>query len=122
MYVDPMKPDSREGNLPKWAQQMFGNLRRRTMEAEKQRDDARLATDPDGSDAVLDVHADVPIGLGKNRRVTFVFRSYESGGPLDWIEVYRNRDNPNQVEVSGSRTLTIRPHVTNVISVNVEPH
>lgn len=117
MYLDPMKPDSREGSLPKWAQQMLGDLRRRTMNAEKDRDDARLATRPDESDAIMDPYDAIPIGLGSKPKVTFVLSRDDKGEPLSTVDVRLSRDYPNALELLGSSSLNIRPQVTNVIQV-----
>jgi hypothetical protein len=116
-YVDPMKPDPREAKLPLWAKTMLGDLRRRTMNAEKDRDDARLATKPDESDAIMDPYDAIPIGLGSKPKVTFILRRDDAGEPVSTVDVRLSRDYPNSLELLGSSSLNIRPQVTNVIQV-----
>jgi hypothetical protein len=121
-YQDPMKPDPREGNLPKWAQGLLGDMRRRTLDAEKGEQEARLATDPVNSDMIIDRYGKTPIGLGKGHRlrVTCVLTRDHDDDPLDWVD-FRLSDQGHglgrSVEVSASSTLNIQPQVTNVIYV-----
>jgi hypothetical protein len=116
-YVDPMKPDVREAKLPVWAKEMIVNLRRRTVNAETDRAADRLATKPGESDALIDRHDDIPIGLGPRPKITFVLSRDEQGKPVRTIEVRLSRDYPGTLELMGSSTMHIRPQVTNVIQV-----
>jgi hypothetical protein len=121
-YQDPKKPDPREGNLPKWAQELLSNLRRRAREAEKGEQEARLATDPVGSDMIIDRYGKTPIGLGRGPqlRVTAVLTRDHDDDPLDWVEFRISESGhgiTRAVEITASSTLNIQPQVTNVIHV-----
>jgi hypothetical protein len=82
-------PDPREDRLPAWVRQQFATLRRRTEDAEQERADARLATDPAESDTVLDAYADIPIGLGKEAIVRFRLGDEER---MEWIDAKVSHD------------------------------
>lgn len=116
-HLPNIDPDSREAKLPVWAQEILDNARRRVKDAEKEAEAARLATDPATSRAILDPHAAIPIGLGKNPKVTFVLSRRPDGDPLSYIEVRMSHDFPDKLELMASSTLHIRPQVTNVIQV-----
>jgi hypothetical protein len=120
-YLDPMSPDPREGGLPKWAQTMLGDLRRHALDSQRAADAARLATDPKGSGAILDPYSDIPIGLGRNPKITFVFSRDGQGEPNDTIDVRLSSDRPGAIELMGSAGLSIRPQVTNMIHVWPDP-
>lgn len=112
MRTEPIPAeDPREDKLPVWAQDRLRRLRRLAQEAQEVARDARLETDPEGSHAVLDVHGEVPVGLGKDPEVTFYLEGGES------VTVRRNRQDPFRLEVSGSRAITLRPRVANVVEV-----
>jgi hypothetical protein len=117
--ADPREPQDRETRLPVWAQDVLADLRRKLADAEAARDAALLATDPAGSDAVLNPYADLPIGLGRETLVRF---------PLDrddWLDVRRAGKSmhepwPHRLQVMGSHPLIIRSSSSNVITVAVE--
>lgn len=114
MKMDPpMVADPREAGLPKWAQAKLAEARRRVEMAERVARDARLATRPEESDAVLDQYGDVPVGLGKAPEVTFRLAGKET------VTVRQRRGEPGVLEVSGSSSLAIRPQVSNVVTVAV---
>ena len=116
-YQDPTIPDPREGNLPKWAQDLLNDLRRITNEAREGADDARLATDPFGSDMLIDAYDRIPIGLGTRPKLKVVLgRRQPDGDPIDYVDVRLTEDGKG-IELMGSATLSIRPQVTNVIQV-----
>ena len=122
-YLPKIDYDSREANLPVWAQEVLNNARVRTQHAEDAAQEALLATEPDESTALLNMHADIPIGLGKAPKVGFVFSRAADGRPLDYIEVRHTSHVggtsgvPYGVELHASATINIRPQVTNVIQV-----
>lgn len=57
--------DPREEKLPRWAQQELDRLRRKVADAERLAEEARLATKPEESDAILYPYDEVPVGLGR---------------------------------------------------------
>lgn len=114
MRTEPIPAaDPREDKLAVWAQDRLNRLRRIATEAQEAARDARLATKPEESHAVLDVHGEIPVGLGKDPEVTF----YLEGG--ECVTVRRRRTDPYTLEVSGSRAMAIRPRVANVVEVMV---
>jgi hypothetical protein len=122
-YLPNIDYDSREANLPVWAKEILSHARIRTQNAETAAEEALLATDPANSTAILNMHADIPIGLGENPKVCFVFSRAADGRPLDYIEVRHTTHVggtsgvPYGVELHASATINIRPQVTNVIQV-----
>lgn len=112
MRTEPIpEPDPREDKLPVWAQDRLTRLRRLAREAQEVARDARLGTKPEESHAVLDAYGEVPVGLGKDPEVTFRLEGGES------VTVRRRRTDPRLLEVSGSRAITLRPRVANVVEV-----
>lgn len=122
-YLPNIDPDSREAKLPVWAQELLSNARIRVQAAETHAEEALLATNPDTSTALLNMHAEIPIGLGEHPKVCFVFSRAADGRPLDYIEVRHTSHVggtsgvPYGVELHASATIDIRPQVTNVIQV-----
>ena len=110
--------DPREAKLPVWARTYIERLRRVAQDAERDRDEARLATNPAESDTVLDAYASIPIGLGKSPNVRFRLGSEERS---EWIDVRTHRDHEGKtyVEVRSGDSLLIRPQVTNVVRIEV---
>lgn len=105
--------DPREEKLPVWAKTLLVNMRQRVENAESRAEEARLATDPAGSDTLIHFYDDVPIGLGRGERVRFL-----PGGPGDqlaWVNVRVRRS--GDIEVMASHMLTVRPEATNVVAV-----
>lgn len=122
-YLPKIDYDGREANLPVWAQEILSNARIRVQAAETHAEEALLATNPDTSTALLNMHAEIPIGLGEHPKVCFVFTRRPDGSPLDYIEV-RHATHVGAtsgveygVELHASGTINIRPQVTNVIQV-----
>ncbi|MEV0267700.1 hypothetical protein AB0H43_02905 [Hamadaea sp. NPDC050747] len=105
-----MSYDPREGKLPKWAQDLLADLRRKVEDAETRAEEARYATDPEGSDAVLYPHADVPVGLGDHAQVRFKL------GPRkhDYADLRVER---GALLVSGGQYLSIEPASGNLARV-----
>lgn len=107
------KVDPREVKLPRWAFDKI-NLLRRVLKAEGQRaDEARLATDPDGSSAVLDRFDGIPVGLGADAKVVFKL--------ADGYEVHA-RVVGGRLELmgtggGGSSAMVIQPQVTNTVII-----
>lgn len=116
--------DPREAKLPAWARSMIDSLRRE-YEAERRRaDEARLATDPAGSSAILAPHDErSPVGLGHDAMVRFklngeVARLAPSGAQLPYVDCYREKS--GGLYVRGSDTLALRPRADNVVHVWVQ--
>jgi hypothetical protein len=103
--------DAREARLPLWAQELIRSLRRERDEAETAADDARLATKPDESSAVLHPYSDIPIGLGRDARVRF------KTGRNSWLDVQVRGD---AIEVMGARCLELHAQSGNVFQLKCE--
>jgi hypothetical protein len=110
-------PDPREEKLPAWARRQLAALRaeathERAVAAVAVEDAKRVrqGTNPDESSAILHPYDEVPVGLGPDARVRFKL------GPHNWIDV-RVTDNGKAVDVTGGRTLIIRPQCGNVITI-----
>jgi hypothetical protein len=110
----PLAVDEREAKLPRWAQELISDLRHKTADAEEVAERAVLATNPEGSDAVLSPHSEAPIGLGK--RPVASYRVPFLGQPNGWIQV-RLADEGHGVNLMGSSSIIIEPHVTNSITI-----
>ncbi|MCG8926612.1 hypothetical protein [Lentzea sp. CC55] len=110
-----LEPDPREAGLPRWVQNKLERLRdsariaaREVEYADRRAEEARLATLPAESDAILTAASDeVPIGLGKEPRVKF--RPNAPDGK--YIEVWLEHD---VVWVRGPWGLVIHPYSGNV--------
>ena len=61
----------RERRLPKWAQEELSMLRRDNERLAQAAEQARLATDPFGSDTYIDRHRDGEVGLGNGTPIGF---------------------------------------------------
>lgn len=57
-----VRVDPREEKLPKWAREEFARLRRRAVDADRDAETARLATDPAQSDTLIEPYKPVPVG------------------------------------------------------------
>ncbi|GAB3847354.1 hypothetical protein GCM10029963_28700 [Micromonospora andamanensis] len=117
-------PDPREAKLPRWARDEMARLRKvadqceaRIAEAERQAERARLATDPDGSDTVLEPYGD-EIGLGNGKRVRFRLPGRDR--LRQWVDVRVTRY--GTVELMGGDALTLHPSASNVLNVAVRDH
>lgn len=108
--VQSMTPDERETRLPVWAQDIINTLRRRTRQAEEALAEYAASTDPENSPAVVDPYSDNPRGLSLT---TINFRLGD-----EIVQVGVKGESLEISAVNGG--LTIRPHVSNVISVKVE--
>lgn len=107
-----MSFDPREDKLPRWAQDLLAKLRRERDDAEQRADEARYATDPDGSSAVLHPWADIPVGLGADARVRFKL------GPSFYVDARVNRD--RELELRACGPLVLIPQVSNVVRIRPE--
>jgi hypothetical protein len=86
--------------------------------AERAANEARLATAPDESDALIDAYAPVPIGLGLGTRVRFLPGGPGTGDHRAWIDV--RVDSWGFVEVMGGGPLVVAPHSSNVLRIDLE--
>ncbi|WP_329793848.1 hypothetical protein V1227_18705 [Lentzea sp. DG1S-22] len=110
-----LAPDAREDKLPRWAREKLDRLRdsaqiaaREVEYADRRAEEARLATRPEESDAVLVAASDeVPIGLGKEPRVRFRPNAPDSR----YIDVWLEHD---VIWVRGPWELAIHPYSGNV--------
>lgn len=113
MRTAPLATDEREAKLPVWAQELVKDLRRIATNATRERDEARLATNPYSSDAILQPYAEVPIGLGAEPNVRFKLALKE------YVDV-RLMDSPMRVlYVAGSDQIAIRPRSGNTATIEV---
>lgn len=107
------KVDPREAKLPAWVRAEFDRLRRRTENAERDRDEARLATDPSTSDTVLDPYNDIPIGLGKGTAIRF---RLGSEGRMEWADAKVRHDRDGAyMQIRSGGTMTIEPRSGNLV-------
>lgn len=108
--------DERESKLPRWVQDKLISMRRIAREAVDANEQARLASDPDGSNTLLDCYEETPIGLGKGTEVRFLVGE----NSLDYIDV-KVRQDPNgpYLHVAGGDSLLVFPQATNVVSVRM---
>lgn len=109
--------DPREDRLPVWAARRIKELRRLLVEAEADRDAARLATNPDTSTAILDPYAPIPIGLSDGH-VRFILGDRHRNCWVD-ARVVIDRDDRYLQIVAGSG-LALEPRASNVIHVRLD--
>lgn len=110
------KPDEREAKLPKWAQEMLKDARRRTERAEKERDEARRGTAPEESRAVRYFYDEIPLGLGARPNVRFTLQPGAYGHSYRYVDV-RVSESERRVEIMGGRSIFIEPVSSNVVHV-----
>ena len=104
----------RETRLPKWAQEELATLRRRVEVAERLAEDARLATDPAGSTALLTRGIDDPIGLGAHANIDFV---------IDERHVIHVRVVDGELDLNSSGgAIAVLPRATNAARIGVLTH
>lgn len=116
MTIKIDKPDPREERLPKWAQEMIQDARRRTERAEKARDKARQGTDPQGSRAVRYFYDEIPLGLGARPNVRFTLEPGGYGHSYRYVDV-RISESDRRVEIMGGRSIHIEPVSSNVVHI-----
>lgn len=107
--------DPREERLAKWARDLIDDLRRKVEDAEREAEEARLATRPDETDTVIQPYDDIPIGLPKGERVRF--RLGPPGDLRHYLEVRVADD--FTVEVMAGASLRVYPRASNVILLQV---
>ena len=114
-----MKPKGKREKLPKWAQNEFEVLERRLQEA-RARINELLSTeptlvqlDPHGVDINEDAHF-----LPDNTRVRFIPDGDHANSYRKFIDVYLEG---NEVVVHAGHQMLVLPHVTNKLSVKLEP-
>jgi hypothetical protein len=111
-----MKPDPREAKLPLWAKTMLGDMRRRTLRAEKERDEARQDTDPGASRGVRYFYDEIPLGLGARPNVRFTLEPGAYDHSYRYVDV-RISESARRVEIMGGRSIHIEPVSSNVVHV-----
>lgn len=115
---DELATDPRETKLPIWAQKELARLRRKVEDAERRATEARLSNGPEDSDTLLDPYDETPIRLPRGTKVRFVL-----GKSYDYVDVQilRRREEGPYVELMGQQQLVIRPQVSNVVRVQIDP-
>jgi hypothetical protein len=109
-----LQPDPREDRLPAWAQNLIRDLRRTAAETIRSAQEARLATDPDGSLVQIGAYRDeTPIGLGDQ---TITFRSSKNAA---WDQAVQVRPHRGGIEIRGIGVegLRVEPNSINAIRV-----
>lgn len=111
--------DDREARLPKWAQDKLERMRHMLADATALAEQARLATDPEGSSVLIHRHGDEPIGLGD---ATIEYRT-GGGRLLVYVDKARAGVKPGEaIQVQGyDGRLTIEPASSNTIIVRNVP-
>ena len=109
-----LEPDAREVKLPVWAQDTINGLRREYENERKRADAARLETDPEHSNAIIDAHDErAAVGLG-DATVRFKLPgSTRNGAP--YVECSVSED--GRLYVRGSDSIALAPWAGNVIKV-----
>lgn len=108
--------DDRENKLPVWAREKLADARRRVKDAERQATEARLATAPDESRAVMYRYAEVPVGLGANPTVRFTLKPGGWDHSFRYVDV-RINERGDGVEIMGGRSITVQPQTSNVVQI-----
>lgn len=103
--------DPREEKLPKWAREEFARLRRRTADAERDAEVARLATSASESDTLIEPYEPVPVGLGNGTLVRFLLGD-------DHVDVRVKRESwGTYAEVMAGERVSVRPQSSNVVQL-----
>lgn len=126
--MSTLDPDPREEKLPRWAQVLLCELRREVASAKATAQAARLATDPEGSDMVLDPYKN-RIGLGKSPLIHVPGRNRMRGGvigvavPFGYeAEHYAGGEGAPVLDLrSDYGTLILRPIASNRVFLTVTP-
>ncbi len=105
-------PDSREANLPKWAQYLIDGLRARISEAERA---TRLMRGEEASRVTLGARSDDPQYLPA--RQTIRFQLDEADSILGFVEVRLRGDH---IEIMGGRGIAVLPRAANVVHITLE--
>lgn len=96
---------------PLWVHDMVAGLIRDREAAEKAAHDARLATNPDETNTLIDPYGKPPVGLPNDTSVRF---------RLTGDEYVDCRIKDGELHIMGSSTLKITPNVSNVVTVSTE--
>jgi hypothetical protein len=110
------------GTLAKWAQEYIARLERKVVDAERVAEDARLATNPDDTNTVIDPYQDT-IGLPSSGRVRFILTNARSARQSpdqrrhdQWIDVHVDHGGTH-IELMASETIRVTPQASNVLYV-----
>jgi hypothetical protein len=98
--------------LPKWAQKKVDWLLLRVREAEREAEEARLATEPSLSNTLFKPYADIPIGLGKGETVRFMLAGDRRENYVDC-----RVDEFGRLQLNGHRTIHIIPQASNAAKI-----
>lgn len=109
----------REAKLPRWAVEQLQAARRITREAIARAEQARLATHPAESSAVLEGRAinDTEIGLGDDPKVRFKLGRASVTGRVKYLP----REGAFLELYTDGGPLMLLPQITNVVRVVVRP-
>lgn len=110
--------DPREAKLPVWARDVLRACRRAATEAQAAARDARLSTNPDESRAVMDLHGDVPVGLGEHPDVSFMVPGRHRAD--SYISVRHDRQHPERLRIMGAESVMIRLDSSNTFTVELD--
>lgn len=112
-YERAMKPDGREGNLPRWAQNRIAGLEKLAKGQQLDLEETLLATRPDESRVVLNPY-DNTIGLGDRAMIRFKVEAESSfRGGLDC----RLTSDGQWLQIQGDGRLTIQADATNTVRI-----
>jgi hypothetical protein len=110
--------DEREARLPKWAREEIRDLRRRVSEAESLAQQARLDTNPDGSNTQIQNYTDRNIGLGDETLIRFVLATFPDGRERIYVDAnVRTLHGETHLHVQSSDQLVIHPQSSNYVRV-----
>lgn len=112
------EPDPREGKLPGWAQVLLARTRLAARNLNDYARAARLETNPDETNTILDQYSPEPVGLPNNADVTF---RMPDDPRWQWItaSVRSNPGEPVEVEIRGSAPFTIEAPVSNRLRIRL---
>jgi hypothetical protein len=114
-----MTPEQ-EARLPSYARNELRNLRRQVASAEAAEQKARLTTDPDQTDTLIDDFGRGPIGLPAGERVVFRVDGDDVRGRIT-VRRVPPQFGPSYIEIMGGRPVVVSPSASNVIRVYFEP-
>lgn len=110
--------DLREDRLPIWAQERLRRLRQRVEDAERRATAARLETQPEASNTILDPYDATPVGLGSSPAVRFQLTAGDVEGWLNYVDAEVDKNGRLRLR-GGWTSMFIRPESGNVVTVQL---